>query len=100
MKRRLLCTILIVDGALVLAVAGLHIADHLSGVPCAPIHYSYYDCSVYFKLGEPATILLLSWGIGTLPVVLVIVGDWLETALRRRLRRLQAPNPNQSHPDA
>jgi hypothetical protein len=47
MKRRLLCTILIVDGALVLAVAGLHIADHLSGVPCAPIHYSYYDCSVY-----------------------------------------------------
>src|SRR5258706_16447492 len=83
MKHRILLIVLVVDGLLALTVLGLHIADQLSGVPCTPIH-AYFDCSAYFKLNEPATILLLCWGIGTLPVVLVVLGQWLGATLWRQ----------------
>ncbi|HEU5439398.1 MAG TPA: hypothetical protein VFU88_08920 [Ktedonobacterales bacterium] len=96
MKRRLLLTILVVDGLLVLAELGLYIADQLSDVPCTPIRlFRYNDCSVYFKIFYPAEAVLLTWGIGTLPVVLVIFGDWLATALRG----LRRTNHGRGHPD-
>src|SRR5689334_17769171 len=85
MKYRILRLILIVDGLLALAVLGLHVADQLSGTPCPPAH-AYYGCSAYFKLSVPATIFLLCWGIGTLPVALVILGQWLGATLRRPQR--------------
>jgi hypothetical protein len=83
MRYRILRVILVVDGLLALVVLGLYLADQLSGVACTPARV-YHDCSVYFKLNLPTTILLMCWGIGTLPVALVILWQWLGKALRRR----------------
>jgi hypothetical protein len=94
MKRRILRVILVVDGLLVLVVLGLLIADQVSSVLCTPTHF-YSTCSVYFKLSYPAEILLLTWGIGTLPVALVNFGDWLGAALQR----LRRTNADHNHPD-
>ena len=93
MKKRILRTILVIDALLGLTALSFHIADLLAGVPCRPAHY-YDTCSVYFVAAEGAMILLYGWVFLTIPVVIVILAQWLGTALRPQKRT----HPDPGHP--
>lgn len=89
MKKRILRAILIIDALLGLIALGFHIADLLAGVPCRPARY-YDTCGFYFVAAEGTMILLYGWVFLTLPLVIVILVQWLGTALRPQ---------KQTHPD-
>jgi hypothetical protein len=88
MKKRILRVLLALDGILLLVIAALYLADRMSGVSCEQrfIMFPYLGCSRFATAALLLQYLLLYPMLLTLPILLVVVLQAAEAALRRLMR--------------